>query len=190
MPERANVRSVDAIDAFRANLVVYLSQARPALEEISAEAMRTRVWLENDQRLQLEHQLLRRRKQLEEAQQGLFSARLGTLRKETAVEQMAFHKAKRAVEETEDKLRVLKKWTREFDSRVQPLVKQVEKLQTVLTNDMVQAAAYLAQTIQTLAAYAELQVLPGQPGAAPAGSSAAPTIAEGASAGAGPGEMK
>jgi chromosome segregation ATPase len=160
MPQRANVRSVDAIEAFRSQLVVYLSQARPALDEISAEVVRTRLWLENEQRLQLEHQLLRRRKQLEEAQQALFSSRLGILKKETAVEQMAVHKAKRALEETEGKLRVLKKWVHEFDTRVQPLLKQVEKLQTVLTNDMTQALAYLSQTIQTLSAYAEVYAAP------------------------------
>lgn len=166
MPQRANVRSVDAIETFRSQLVVYLSQARPALEEISADVVRTRLWLENEQRLRLEHQLMRRRKHLEETQQALFSARLGMLRKETAVEQMAFHKAKRDVEETEQKLRVLKKWVHEYDSRVQPLIKQVEKLQTVLTNDMAQALAYLAQTIQTLAAYAEVHTTPAAPPAA------------------------
>jgi hypothetical protein len=178
MPERANVRSVDAIDAFRAQLVVYLSQARPALEEISADVVRTRLWLENEQRTHLEHDLLRRRKQLEEAQQALFSARLGTLRKETAAEQMMFHRAKRAVEDAENKLRTLKRWTREFDSRVQPLVKQVEKLQTVLTNDMVQALAYLAQTIQTLSAYADVHALPNQAGSTPASSGATQPAAE------------
>jgi prefoldin subunit 5 len=79
------------------------------------------------------------------------------LRQESAVEQLAFHRAKRAVEEAEDKLRLLKKWAREFESRVQPLAKQIEKLQTVFSNDMVQALAYLAQTVQALAAYAEIQ---------------------------------
>lgn len=157
MPERAHVRSVDAIDSFRSQLVVYLSQARPALEEVGVEVVRTRIWLENDQRLVLEHQLLRRRKQLEEAQQALFSARIGMLRKETAAEQMAFHRAKRAVEEVEDKLRLVKKWSREFESRVLPLLKQVEKLQTMFAHDLAQAVVSLSQTIQTLSAYADIQ---------------------------------
>lgn len=171
MAQRANVRSVAAIDDFRARLVVYLSQAKPAVEEITAEVMRTRLWIENEQRTHWEHQLLRRRKALEEAQQALFSARLGMLRKETAVEQMALHRAKRAVEEAEGKLHLLKKWAREFDSVVQPLLKQVEKLHTVLSHDMAQALAYLTQTIQALAAYAEAQPMPGEAAApaAPAG---------------------
>jgi hypothetical protein len=55
------------------------------------------------------------------------------------------------------KLRLLKKWVREFEGRVQPLVKQIEKLHSVLTNDMVQAVASLTQSINTLAAYAEIK---------------------------------
>ena len=51
---------------------------------------------------------------------------------------------------------MLKQWNRVFDNRVDPLVKQMEKLHTVLAHDMVQAVAFLAQAIQTLDAYAEV----------------------------------
>jgi hypothetical protein len=156
MPQRAHVTSVDALESFRASLIVYVSQARSALEEISGEVVRTRLWLENDQRTCWENQLRRRRRDLDEAQQALFSSRISNLRHESALEQMAVHRAKRAVDEAESKLRLLKQWAREFESRVQPQVKQMEKLHTVLTNDMVQAAAYLSQAIQTLTAYAEI----------------------------------
>lgn len=156
MPQQAQVRSVDALDSFRASLIVYLSQARPALEEVTSEVVRTRVWLETEQRNYWENQVRRRRKELEQAQQALFSARLGNIRHETSAELMAVQRAKRAFDEAETKLRVLKKWNREFEGRVQPLVKQMEKLHTVLSNDMVKAVAYLAQALNTLAAYAEL----------------------------------
>lgn len=155
MPQPAHVSSFDAIESFRSSLIVYLSQARPALEEVSANVLRTRLWLENDQCAYWENQLRCRAKELDEAQQALFSARLGTLRHETALDQMAVHRAKRAVDEAEAKLRIIKRWRREFDGRVQPLVKQMEKLQTVFSNDMVKAVAYLTQTLSLLAAYAE-----------------------------------
>jgi hypothetical protein len=157
MAQQARVSSVEALDFFRSHLIVYLSQARPALEEVSADALRVRLWLENEQRTHWENQLRRRTKELEQAQQALFSARLGMLRHENAADQLAVHRAKHAVEEAETKLRVLKKWAREFEGRVQPLVKQIEKLHTVLTNDMAQAVASLAQAINTLAAYAEIK---------------------------------
>ena len=155
MPQKAHVTSLDALEAFRSNLIVYLSQARPALDEISAEVQRTRTWLETDQRVAWEHQMRKRAKRLEEAQQALFSARIGVLRKETVIEQMAVHRAKAGLDEADQKLRVIKKWDREFDGRVQPLLKQIEKLHTVLSHDMVKAVSYLTQVIATLAAYAE-----------------------------------
>lgn len=155
MSQKAHVTSLEAIELFRSNLIVYLSQARPALDEVSAEVLRTRLWLETEQCQHWENQMRKRLKELEQAQQALFSARLGALRTETAAEQFAVHRAKEAVAEADLKLRIIKKWNREFEGRVQPLVKQMEKLHMVLSNDMVKAVTYLAQAISTLAAYAE-----------------------------------
>lgn len=161
MAQKAHVTSLEALETFRAQLVIYLSQARPALDEVSADVLRARMWLEDEQRVHWEGQMRRRTKDLEQAQQALFSARLGILRKESAAEQFAVHRAKAAVAEADEKLRTIKRWAREFDGRVQPLVKQTEKLHTVFSNDMVQALAYLTQVIKTLASYAETK-LPNQ----------------------------
>ena len=62
MAEKAQVTSLEALDTFRSQLIVYLSQARPALEEVGAEVLRTRMWLENDQRTHWENELRRRLK--------------------------------------------------------------------------------------------------------------------------------
>jgi len=155
MPQQAHITSVDALESFRSNLIVYVSKARPTLEEVSAEVVRTRLWLQNEQRTKWESEVRRRAKLLEQAQAALFSARISNLRKETSAEHLAFHRAKRSLEEAEGKLRTLKQWNREFDQRVEPLVKQTEKLHTVLANDMVKAIAYLGEAIKTLAAYSE-----------------------------------
>jgi hypothetical protein len=167
MPPKAQVRSLDAIDSFRASLAIYVSQARAALDEVTSDITRTRGWIENDQRLHWERELRARNRTLEQAQQELFSARLSSLRTESGLEQMAVHRARRAVEQAEDKLRLLKKWEREFDSRVQPLVKESEKLHTVLSNDLVKGIAFLHEIGRSLAAYAEVGG-PGTTGSAPA----------------------
>jgi hypothetical protein len=156
MPQQAHVISLESLEAFRAHLIVFLSQARPALEEVSADVLRAHLWLENDQRLHWENEVKRRAKGLEQAQQSLFSARLGLLRQETSAEQLAVHRAKRALEEADGKLKIVKRWDREFDGQVQPLLKQMEKLHSVLANDMVKAVAYLTEVIKSLAAYAEV----------------------------------
>jgi cyclopropane fatty-acyl-phospholipid synthase-like methyltransferase len=157
MPQKAHVTSVEAIEAFRANLINYVSKARPTLEEVSADVLRARSWLQNDQRTYWEAQVRRRAKELEEAQQALFSANIANLREQTSVEQAAYHRARRAFNEAQDKLRTLKKWNREFDGSVGPLVKQMEKLHTILANDLTQAIVYLAEVVRTLDAYAGIQ---------------------------------
>ncbi len=155
MPERAHVTSVDALEAFRASLIVFLSKARPTLEEVSTDVQRMRGWLEGEQRTYWENEFRRRHRALEEAQAALFSSNMSRLREPSAAEQMVVQRARRAVDEAEAKLRVIKQWNRVFDNRVDPLVKQMDKLHTVLAQDMVHAVAFLAQAIRTLDAYAE-----------------------------------
>jgi hypothetical protein len=152
----AHVTSTEAIESFRAALIVHLSKARPLLEDACDDVMRTRQWLQQDRRIHWENQLRRRTKELENAQQALYSARLANLRDETTAEQAALLRAKRAVNEAEEKLRLVKRWTLEFDQRAGPLVKQLEQLRTMLSNDMPKAAAYLAQVLKTLEAYANV----------------------------------
>jgi len=171
MAQKANITSVDALQTFRSTLVLYVNKARPALEEVSAEVMRTRAWLEDEKKTQWMSEMKRCARVMEEAQQALLSARMSNLRDESQAELMAVHRARRARDEAETKLRMVKQWNREFDNRVQPLVKQTEKLQTILAHDMVQALAYLSQAIQTLDAYASAgpPSAAGGPGPAPDG---------------------
>src|SRR5512140_877115 len=108
MPERAHVSSVDALERFRSNLIVYLTKARATLEEVSTDVQRMRGWLEGEQRTHWENEVRRRSQALQEAQQALFSAKLSTFRDAGSVEQMLVHRAKRALEEATVKLRVVK----------------------------------------------------------------------------------
>jgi hypothetical protein len=156
MPQKANVTSVDALRAFKSNLIVYLGKARPALEEAGMDVMRARLWLQNEQRSHWENQARIRARALEEAEQALFSSRLSNLREPTTSEIRAVNKAKRSLEEARGKLDVIKKWNRDFDTQVQPLLRQLEKLHTILANDMPKAAAYLTEAAKTLDAYGEV----------------------------------
>lgn len=169
MPE-AKVTSVDAIDSFRAALLVYLSKARPVLEDACDEASRTRQWLQTSQRIHWENEVRKRTRILENAQQALLSANIANLREPGMAEKNAVTKAKRALTDAEDKLKCVKRWTRDFDQQVAPLVKQLEQLRTTLVNDMPKAAVHLSQVVKTLDAYAN--VAPSSAGVATAASDA------------------
>src|SRR3954467_6129020 len=99
MADKANVSSVDALEEFRANLIVYVSKARPAIEKVSSEIQRTRSWIQNDQRVHWEAQLGKRHLVREQAKQALSSARIAVFKKDATLEQLAVQRAQRAVEE-------------------------------------------------------------------------------------------
>ncbi|HTX21411.1 MAG TPA: hypothetical protein VMD27_06100 [Candidatus Aquilonibacter sp.] len=162
--QQAQVTSVDAIEAFRAALVVFVTRARAALEEVSSEAQRVKVWLESDQRRVLDIELRQRGKKLEQAQQELFSARISAFQESTSLQQMTLQRAQRAMREMEDKMARLKKWDREIESRSDPLVKQVEQLHNYLSVEMPKAIALLVQTVRTLDAYSDRFPVAGQSG--------------------------
>jgi hypothetical protein len=177
MATQAQITSVEAIELFRAALIVFTSQARPALEEVSGEMTRTRLWLQNDQRRFWENERRVRSKKLEQAQQELFTARLSQFQESTSLLMMSVHRAQNAVRLAEEKLVRLKQWDRELENRSAPLLKEVEQLHGFLTAEMPRAIAYLGQVVRTLDAYAEAGTPTGgggaaAPGAAPGGKTA------------------
>ena len=48
MPQTAKVTSIEAIDAFKASLIVYLEKAGSVLDDVSDDVVRTRIWLQSD----------------------------------------------------------------------------------------------------------------------------------------------
>jgi hypothetical protein len=165
MAQQAQITSVEAIESFRASLILYLSKARPVLEEVSADVLRTRLWLQNDQRQRWENELRTRNRRLEEAKAELLNAKISQFHQSTTLPHMAVERAQQAVKEVQAKLTVLKKWDREMENRTDPLTKQVEQLHGFLTTDMARAVAYLAQIVKTLDAYSDV-LSPGASGAA------------------------
>lgn len=156
MAERAQVTSFEAVESFRADLIVFLSRARAVLEEASDDVLRTRLWVQNDQRRLWENETRVRGRKLEEARAELFNAKLSQFQESTALQLMAVQRAERAAREAEAKLALLKKWDRELENRTDPLVKQVTQLHGFLTTDMGRAVAYLAQVVKALEAYADV----------------------------------
>ena len=167
----AQVRSIDAIDAFRAHLVVYLDKARPLVDEISGDLRRMQLWLESDRLQYWQRETLRRTRVLEAAQQALLSARIATFREATPLEQNAVHAARRALEEAQDKLRVLKRWIREFGPQTESLSRQIGAVDFVLSQDLPRAIAFLTETVRLLEDYSDrhppLTPPPTPPGPAP-----------------------
>jgi hypothetical protein len=171
VPERAHILSVEALEAFRANLIVYLHSARPALDEIRGEIIRARLWLETDRQPHWENQIRRRTQKLQEAEAELFKIRLSPLSSGQEYAQTMVRRGREAVAEAEGKLKAVRKWIRDFDLVLGPGARQIELLRERMANDLGEALADLSRTTQLLADYAGMK--PSAP-AAPAATEETP----------------
>lgn len=156
MPERAKVTSLEALEDFRAKLIIYRDKASRVLDEVSDDVTRTRVWLESERPAYWQNLIRRLNRDLETAQQELFSAQLSGLRDASYAQQAAVGKIRRSIRDAEDKAKTVKQWQRQFDTRVESPARQVEKLRHFLGHDVARAIAYLNEAIKNIAAYAEL----------------------------------
>lgn len=154
----ANVSSIEALDSFRSSMVVYLEKAGSSLDEINQEVRRTRHWLHDEQVHFWKKELRKRIKALDLANSEYFSARLTHSGSTGATgKQAAVRRAKEAKREAEDKLRMIKKWRRVYDSEIEPLAKKVEQLRASMLYEKSNAISFLEQTALTLSDYAGMR---------------------------------
>jgi hypothetical protein len=179
MPESAKVTSLEAIESFRARLIIYRDKAARVLDEVSDEVTRARIWLETDRPVFWQNQIRRLTRELEQAQQELFSAQLSGLRDASYAQQANVQKTRRAIAGAEERLKLVKQWQRQFDQRVESPARQVEKLRHLLGHDLGLAVAWLNEMTKTLSAYADLSPTGTAPAKTPAGSASEATTAEG-----------
>lgn len=156
MSAQAQVTSIESLESFRSDLIIYLGQMLPALDEAGGEVMRMRHWLQVEQRGFWDDQLRRRRRKLEEAQAQLFNKRISLMNDSTVLAQMELQRAQRAVAEAEQKITALKKWSQELERLAEPLVKQVDSLRGYLTADMAMGVIRLTESIKALDAYTRI----------------------------------
>ena len=157
MADQAKVTSLEALERFRASLIVFIHRAQNSLDEVLDEVRRTRLWLLNDQRFHWEREIRKRQKLVEVAKAELMSARLSGLREVTSPQENAVRKAKEALAEAEDKLRNVKRWSRDYEHCVEPLTRKIESLRYFLGQDMPKALAFLVQAQRTLEDYADIR---------------------------------
>ena len=155
MTNQVRVTSIDALEALRSALIIFLTKARRSLDDTGDEVRRTRMWLQHDMRFHWEGQVRQRQKKLGQAEQELLSAKLSGLRDNLVVQVNAVRKAKAELIAAEEKLRNVKRWNRDFESASAPLVKRLEGLRQYLDFELPDAIAYLVQAQRTLDAYTE-----------------------------------
>ena len=167
MADQAKVSSLDAIADLRTSLVLFMERAGKALDEVADGVRRTRHWLQDEQPSYWRAQKKRAERLLDQAEQELYSSRLSTLQEISVEAQMKVRRARRAIEEAETKLRLIKRWSRDFDSEVEPLARRLDSFHDLVKATYPKGIAQLSETLRILEEYAQLG-----PGGAPPGAAA------------------
>jgi hypothetical protein len=169
MAIQARVTSTDALESFRAKLIVFLHKARTSVDDVTDEVRRMRSWLQHDQPMRWEGEIRRRTKTLDQAQHELRNAQFAG-NQESAVQtrQAAVNRAKQALAEAEDKLRRVKKWNLNYDNTADPIVKRLDSFRGFVTDELPKAVAHLRNVQKVLEAYAETGAPASDSGGAPA----------------------
>ena len=155
MERQANVAAIEALETFRSHLVQFMIDARGRVDDTRDAVRRTRQWVEHDRRLHWEAQLRNRKKALESAELELFSARLSGLHNANTSKEELVRRCRRGVEEAEEKLRKIKKWSRDFEETADPMLRRLQRLRDLLDEDVPKGIAWLAQAQRILDEYAE-----------------------------------
>ena len=148
----ANVTSIEALAAFRAELIVFAGDAKQALDETAAGVARMRDWLLRDRRREMERDVRRKELDLDRCRQELLGARLSPFRSADA-QQAALRKAQRSLEASRDKLEAIKRWGRQFEHAVGPMLGPVNTLRLALDHDLPKATAFLSNAVRALEDY-------------------------------------
>ena len=155
MSDQVKISSIDALEAFRGDLIQYIAKARVALEDMEGDVRRTQTWLDTDRAQHWTRQVKLWMKNLHQAEQELYSANLTNPQASNAFQRMNVLKAKRKLDEAEEKMRVVKKWRQTFENRATPLLRQLDPMFYLVGQQLPKGVFALSESIKALQAYAE-----------------------------------
>jgi hypothetical protein len=167
MADQVKISSIDALEAFRADLIQYIAKARVALEDMEGDVRRTQTWLDTDRTQYWGGQLKQWTKHLHQAEQELYSANLTNPKASNAFQKMAVLKARRKLEEAEEKMRLVKHWRQTFENRATPLLRQLDPMFLIVGQQLPKGVFSLGEAIKALQAYAGKMPMQKTPPTAP-----------------------
>lgn len=153
MKPGAHLTSSESLDHFRVALAEFITDASRALDTYTDDVRRTKLWLENDRLPHWERELRRRLRHRERAEQELFQARLSSAKRDLSLQQMQLRHAADAVHQAEEKIRAIKRWQRDFDPKIAPLLRPIERLRDFVGRNLPQGLLSLRQAATILEAY-------------------------------------
>lgn len=159
MGSSARVISIDALRDFRASVVKFQEDASAALVAAEMDIHRMIDWLQSEQPRYWSQQMDRCREEIARAKTELSRKRLGNVgdgHASLVVEKESLAKAQRRMRYAEEKLEVVRKWSRLVERGVYEYQGTARPLSTRLETELPKAMAALDGMLTALEEYAHL----------------------------------
>ena len=160
MSHSARVQSIDAIKAFRAQLIRFADGARAALGDSDAEILRAGTWLRQDREPFWKAELQRRSEIMQRAKSALNAKRLyksaAGARQSSIEEEKAYALARRRFEEAEYKVERIQFWKRHLEDERFIYKAQSQRMARAVDIDVPRAVATLDRILDRLDDYLSL----------------------------------
>ncbi len=156
MPSPAQVRSVDALEHFRAQLVKYEQQVQSALETLSSEIRRANEWLQYDRPRHWKQQTKLAEDTAHQAKLDLERCLIFPIAGEKPAcreEKGVLKKAQQRVDYCREKSERVRHWKRQMQHEMYEYEGRVGQLRRILETELPAARAKLQQIVRRLDEY-------------------------------------
>ena len=152
--KKANLSSLDSLDKFQKNLLVFNEEILLSLSRVRREVAKRREMLEEKLPLRLTQEMKRCEQELSQAKQDIRNATTRTRKEEAAL-------AKRRVDQKNrdriDQMERVRRWKIKLPALVDKPGARLLKLKSFVVSDMSQAAELLKKHSETLDDYTRIQ---------------------------------
>lgn len=165
MSSSARVTSIDAVRDFRASLCNFIEESGQSICNIDMEIQRFYDWLSNDQLGYWSRQVRVSEEKLAEARNALHQRKLASFEDNPSLiqEKKDVDRCKRRLEEAEDKVKAVKRWTRVVEQEIDEYRGKREQLSSSVQGDLPRGVSMLERVIASLDAYVAMNSAPEAP---------------------------
>ncbi len=158
--ERADVRSIDAIDRFRVSVVEFIDAGRVSITEADSDLDRNIIWLEREQAPHWTRQIRKRQELVTRAKSDLYRKQMQSGAKDGRAsvvdEKVALQRAMRRLEEAETKLKATRKWARRLEQQRITFKASMSGFSVTVDHDLPHAVGLLKKITENLESYLDL----------------------------------
>ena len=167
MKPGADVKSIDAIREFRAELKRYMTDLVTTLESLNIQSNRANDWIESDRTRYWPRQVKRAEDSLVEARNALLRCKMAAVEgqsKSCVDEKKAVERWVQRQRHCESQVRALRSWRQKMRQQTDEFTTRMSRLATYADNDLPKAIAALDRMIKALDKYTQIGTPSSGPG--------------------------